>query len=292
MPARFLAAVAMFAHRMQNWRIALLVVVIGVVAGSVVVVGQTVTDEQSQDTSYLRVAHASPDAPAVDVYLNNESALTNVSFGAVSEYQQLPAGTYNVTVTAAGDREAVVFDGNLSVEPREAVTVAATGEITDNATTAFEPVVYSDDALTPDENTSAVSVVHLVPDAPTVDVTVAGTNTTIADNVSFQDASDYVNVPAGNYTLEVRQATAGDNGTVVTTVPVSLAGGEAYSGLAVGYLAPDDAPADTPFDVVVTRDATKTISLPSADDTTNETATPTTGTMTEPTTGTVTPDAG
>jgi hypothetical protein len=242
----------------------LLVVVVAalVVGAGLTAAGQSIVGEESQDSSFLRVAHASPDAPAVDIYVNNESTLTDVPFGTVSDYQSLPAGTYNVTITAAGDRDAVVFDGKVTLEPREVYTIAASGEVSEDAATDFEPVVYRDNALQPQENMSAVSVIHLVPDAPTVDVTVAEDGTVVADNVSFRNASDYVNVPAGNYTLQIREATADDNGTVVTTIAVELEEETAYSAMAIGYLDTMAAPADTPIDVVLTEDVTVSLTFP------------------------------
>lgn len=253
-------------HQSRNRTVGLVVVVVAVlvVGASLTVAGQQTQTGQAQDTSYLRVVHASPDAPAVDVYLDNQSVLTDVPFGTTSDYQSLPAGSYNVTITVAGDRDAVVFDGDVTVEPREVYTVAATGEVSEDAATGFEPVVVRDNALAPDDDTAAISVFHLIPDAPTVDVTVAGTDTVVADNVTFREASDYVNVPAGNYTLQIRQATADNNGTVVTSISASVEGGEAYSALAVGYLGPETAPEDRPFDVILTPDATRTIQLPNA----------------------------
>lgn len=62
-------------------------------------------------------------------------------------------------------------------------------------------------------------------------------------------------VPAGDYTLEVRPATADDDGAVATTVGVSVEGGTVYSAITAGYLSPDDEPADTPFEVIVAADA-------------------------------------
>lgn len=220
----------------------------------------------SQNTSYLRVVHASPDAPAVDVHVENETVLSNVSFGTVSDYLALPSGTYNVSIVANGT-DTAVFDGEVAVEPRSVTTVAATGEVTQDGEEPFEPVFFADDAFTPGANESALSVVHLSPDAPAVDITAGNGSVVLADNVSFGNASDYVTVPAGNYTVEIRPATAGNDGTVVATVDVSLAGGEAYSAFAVGYLTPDDAPAETPFQVVLTEDATLTLKLPSDDET-------------------------
>lgn len=261
------------------------IVLAAILVGSIVAIGgavsgQTTQEEDPQQTSYLRVVHASPDAPPVDVLVENESVLTDVPFGAVSDYLSLQAGTYNVTIAAAEDPETVVFEGEVTLEPRTVSTVAATGEISEDAATSFEPVFYSDDAVTPDANESAIRVVHLSPDAPTVDVTAANGSVVLADNVSYQNASDYVTVPAGDYTAEIRAATEGNDGDVVTTVDVSLEGGTAYSALAVGYLAPDEAPADTPFEVIPTEDASKTISLPSEEEadgtneSTSETETP------------------
>ncbi|PMP83067.1 MAG: cell wall anchor, partial [Chloroflexus aggregans] len=45
-------------------------------------------------TAKVRVIHASPDAPAVDVFVNGNAVLTNVGFFAASPYLDLPAGTY------------------------------------------------------------------------------------------------------------------------------------------------------------------------------------------------------
>ncbi|UWG48045.1 DUF4397 family protein [Halanaeroarchaeum sp. HSR-CO] len=220
------------------------------------------SDADPQQTSYLRAVHASPDAPAVDVMVENETVLENVSFGDVSEYLPVEAGTYNVTIAAAEDPDTVVFDGNVTLEPRTVTTLAATGEISDGAETSFEPVAFEDTAVTPGANDSAVRVVHLSPDAPTVDITAGDGSVVLAENVSYQNASDYATVPAGNYTVEIRAATADNDGDIVTTVDVSLENGTAYSAMAVGYLNPDEAPADTMFEVLTAEDATKTIVVP------------------------------
>lgn len=231
--------------------------------------GSSSDDGDPQDVTYLRVAHASPDAPAVDVYVDNESVLEDVSFGEFSDYLELNASTYNVTITAAGDRDAVVFDGDVTLERGTVTTVAAAGEVSENGTTEFGPRVYADDALTPsanvsdpDENESAVRVVHLSPDTPTVDVTAGDGEVVLAENVSFGSASEYVTVPAGNYTVEIREDTPEANGTVVATVDVSVEAGTAYTAWALGYTSPDEAPADTPFEVTLTEDATRTVVLP------------------------------
>lgn len=64
----------------------------------------------------LRVAHFSPDAPNVDVYLAGDVVLEDVPYRTVSQYLPVDAGTYPVKVTAAGDPETVVFDEEVAVE--------------------------------------------------------------------------------------------------------------------------------------------------------------------------------
>ena len=46
----------------------------------------------AQGNALVRVVHASPDAPAVDVYVDGNKALSNVPFFTASNYLPLPAG--------------------------------------------------------------------------------------------------------------------------------------------------------------------------------------------------------
>jgi len=238
--------------------------------GGVAAVDQT-SDGDQQQTTYLKVVHASPDAPPVDVMVENETVLSDVPFGAVSDYLALDAGTYNVTIAAAEDSETVLFDGEVTLEPGSVTTLAASGEVSEDAESAFELVAYGDTASTPADNESALRVIHLSPDAPPVDITAPGGNVVLVDGLSFQNASDYVTVPEGNYTLEIRAATENGNGPILTTVNMSLNGGTAYSAMAVGYQNPDEAPADTEFEVILTEDATSGTNGTNGTNETNET---------------------
>ena len=237
------------------------------VAGSLLTAGGVVatqlTDDAAepatQDTSYLRVAHAAPDAPAVDVAVDDETVVQNLSFGEVGDYLTLSAGTYNVTI-AANDTGTVVFDDTVALDPRSVTTVAAAGEVSDDASVPFSPIRYDDNAYEPTAGESAVSVLHLSPDAPAVDVTVGTGNetTVLAENVSYGEASDYVTVPAGNYTVDVREATADNDGPIVTTTEIALDNGSAHSALAIGTVDGES----EPFQVVRTEDATVDVDLP------------------------------
>ncbi len=51
---------------------------------------------QEEEPARVRVVHASPDAPAVDVWVEGSVALSDVSFKEITDYAELDAGTYNV----------------------------------------------------------------------------------------------------------------------------------------------------------------------------------------------------
>lgn len=78
--------------------------------------------------SSIRVWHNSPDAPAVDVIVNGQTALSNVPYGTASSYLPLPAGTYDVRVNVAGT-STTVFSGPVTLARGESYTAVALGSV-------------------------------------------------------------------------------------------------------------------------------------------------------------------
>lgn len=226
-------------------------VLLGFVGAGIATVGASGSGDADSGPAEVRVAHLSPDAPAVDVLVDGEAVLEGVEFGTISEYLSVPAGERTVTIRTTED-ESVVFEGEVSVEAGTAYTVAAVGEVSEET---FRPEIYVDDFEEPDEGNASVRLIHASPDAPPVDVTVEESGAVLYDNVTFGNASDYVTVPEGDYTLEVRRATEDDDGEVVTTFDASVEGGTVYSAVAAGYLSPDEAAGDEPFDLLVAVDS-------------------------------------
>ncbi|MEF8812881.1 MAG: DUF4397 domain-containing protein [Halovenus sp.] len=210
---------------------------VGLVAGS----AGLATAQSDDESARVRVIHLSPDAPSVDVLVDGSEALTDVAFGDISDYLALDPGTYTVTITAAGDPGTVAFEGDVSLEGGTDYTVAAIGELSEGT---FRPLGLVDDTRRPVRGITYLRVVHASPDAPAVDVTLFGGRLPLLKDVSFGDATDYLALPTGEYTVEIRPAGSDD---LVTAVDVELAGESAYTAFANGYLTPDDEPGDEPF---------------------------------------------
>jgi hypothetical protein len=201
-------------------------------AGTVLAVNPLASAQQPpSDMAMVRVVHASPDAPAVDVWLDGQPAIRGLAFGQFTGHTPVPAGNHRVQVTPAGAQsDSAVIDTNLELSARQAYTVMATGRLD-----AIQPLVLQDERTSP--NGSRARFVHASPGAPAVDIAVAG-GPVVISNVGFGGNSGYVEVPVGDAQLEVR--VAGTEPTVLA-VPATFTQGYVYTLAAVG-LAGDQPP--------------------------------------------------
>jgi len=204
----------------------------------------------------LRVAHASPDAPAVDVLVNGSVAVAGLEFGTVTDYLEVPPGEYDIAVNVAGT-ETTVFSAEDVELAAEDYTAVALGEVGSDDT-AFTVSIFEDtNGANIGNDEARVRAVHASPDAPAVDVTVDDGALTLFDGFAFGESSGYAVVPAGTYDVEVRPDTEDDDGPVVFEASgVTLDGRSTYTVFALGYLTPEDEGDDAPaFFLLPTLDA-------------------------------------
>jgi hypothetical protein len=181
----------------------------------------------------VRVIHASPDAPAVDVIANNDCAhplLTNVPFPAFSSYLSVPPATYSIKVTAAGNCGAIVIDANLTLAAGKEYSVFATGKLA-----SIAPYVLTDDRR-PLATAAKVRIVHTAPSAGNVDiyVTVPGASIAAATpafaNVPFRAETGYVNLAGGTYAVTVTPT--GTKTAAIGPATITVTDGRVYTAAA------------------------------------------------------------
>jgi hypothetical protein len=182
------------------------------------------------ETASVMVVHASPDAPGVDLLVDNAKVNTAaLTFPNNTGYLDVQAGRRNFKVNAAGTNTTVI-DANVDLTRDMNYSVFAI-----NTLSSIEPLVLEDDLSTPAAGKAHVRFVHLSPDAPAVDVAVTN-GPVIFSNRAFKSATAFTPVDAASYNLEVRLA---GTETVVLTVPnVQLATGRIYTIFARGFVAP------------------------------------------------------
>lgn len=186
------------------------------------------TDAPDAGKAWVRVLHASPDAPAVDVKVNDANVLTDVAFGTISDYLPVDAGSYDIKVCAAGT-DTCVIDANLTFADGSKTTIAATNLLAD-----IEAQVLSDTAA-PVADQAQVRVVHFSADTPAVDVLTQDGATAVVSGLAYPNATDYLPLAAGSYDLKVCAA-ADHSVCPLDPGALDLAAGTAYSVFAIGSL--------------------------------------------------------
>jgi hypothetical protein len=116
----------------------------------------------------VRIVHASPDAPAVDIYVNGGKVLENLPFREYSEYLALPAGGYSVDIKVTGT-DTLVANVPISVAAGKDYSAIAVG-YAGGKTPGFSALWLEDDNSLPANNGVKIRVVHTAPGAPEVDV--------------------------------------------------------------------------------------------------------------------------
>lgn len=180
-------------------------------------------------TADVLIVHASPDAPGVDIFVDNQGpAVSNLTFPANTGYVALNSGTRNVKVNVT-NTSTTVINADLNLDPNGAYTVFAIDSVS-----SIEPLVLADDLSTPAAGKAHVRFVHLSPDAPAVDIALAGGGAVVFANVAFKGFDGFTPLDAGTYDLEVRIA---GTGTVVLPLPgITLQTGKIYTVFAKGFV--------------------------------------------------------
>ena len=195
----------------------------------------------------IRVLHAAPMAPQVDVYatapgadLAANSPLGTFSFKEDLGPLQVPAGDYQIRVTLPNAPGTVVFDsGTVTLQDGNDFLIAAVENTTTGAAPISLMVANTFNAFEiHDINTPAdLRVVHASPDAPAVDIVVNDDfmNPPLVEDLAFTETAGYVSVPAADYNVKVTPA--GDPGVIVIDADLTLETAKSYSVVALGTLA-------------------------------------------------------
>jgi Domain of unknown function (DUF4397) len=179
----------------------------------------------------VRVVHASPDTPVVDVYVNGVRAFKALAFKEITNYAGLAAGSYRLQVVPAGKslvQGPMIISTTAKLEAGKDYSVVATG-----LREAIQPLLLVDNNTLPDPSKARVRFVHLSPDAPVVNVvSSAANNRKLFSKVGFEQAGEYVTMDAGRYNLAVQSAE--DDTTLLSLKGVPVGNGQVVTVFGMG----------------------------------------------------------
>jgi hypothetical protein len=107
------------------------------------IVNQVNLSELADDQARVRVVHASPDAPAVDIAVTKGDVLVaDLAFPDASDTLTVPAGTYDLEVRLAGTTDVELPLAGVTLEPGMVYSVYAIGLAGDGSLTVL-PIISS-----------------------------------------------------------------------------------------------------------------------------------------------------
>jgi len=155
----------------------------------------------SSGIGYLRLAHLSPNTPAVDVYLysfgdpNAMVVLDHVAYGDVSPYESVAPGEYTVAMRAAGAAASTkpVLSTTIDVVSGRAYTVAGMGPLSGLRLQVI------DDSLAMTRDAALVRVIQA--SMHQTSVTVTAGSTTLGSDLNFTTVTPYKVVKPGTVSV-------------------------------------------------------------------------------------------
>jgi hypothetical protein len=185
----------------------------GVALASVPAASAAIAHHQG-NTGWIRLAHLSPNTPAVDVYLysfGNPHAmivLHHVSYGTVSPYEKVTSGEYTVAMRGAGASPSSqpVLSTSVQIAAGAAYTVAGMGPAKGLRLQVLQ------DRLTAPPGRSLVRVIQA--SLKYQKVTVMANHRTLAKGLDFAHVTNYVSTPPGSFTVHFAGMGAKGSSTV------------------------------------------------------------------------------
>jgi hypothetical protein len=159
--------------------------------------------QQQTPLTSIRVLHLSPSAPAVDVFANMGATPVVEALGYLdgTAYLSIPEGTYDFDIAASGQpaSSAVLSVPGLALEAGKSYTAVAYDELN-----AIKPLALVDDFSGLAAGNIRVRAIHTAAAVGTVDIwniPAMGEAAKLYGDVPFGAVGDYLDLPAGAYTL-------------------------------------------------------------------------------------------
>lgn len=184
----------------------------------------------SPPAAQVRIIAASPDAPGVDLYLNNTVLAYNLGFGSVTSYIAVDANTATVAMNVVGTRQTLASAKNTFVTANQYTVLMGDGAA------SMQAVVFKDQTQAAPSGQISLRLIDQATHSGALDVYLvpAGRKVTavtpLKAGITLGTNTGYLNVPTGTYTLVLLAtgtAPTGDTVAIYTGAQVAYAGGSA-----------------------------------------------------------------
>ena len=189
---------------------------------SMVLFSSCTKDEPDTPKARVVVTHASPDAPGVDLLVDNSKVNSApLNFPSNTGYLSVNTGIRNIKVNVAGTTTSVI-NADITFEKDKNYSIFAV-----DAVSKISAIALEDDLTAPAAGKAHVRFAHLSPDAPAVDFAAASTGAVVFPNSAFKKTTGFTPLNAGTYNLDV--GVAGTSTVALVLAAVTLEAGKIYT---------------------------------------------------------------
>jgi hypothetical protein len=188
---------------------------------------------ESRSNVLVRMAHAIPGTPAVDLFVDDAKSFTDVSYKTVTPYKEISSGkhTYRLRLTGQDTAQPLAEGSDRLSDAGAHYTLwALTG--TGALSKAVDLKFIKDDLSPPANGKAKVRVLNSSPDMGEVDIYVQGKQDALFKGINFADENAYKEIDPINSALEVRPE--GKNFAALTIPNANFEAGKLYTIFIVG----------------------------------------------------------
>jgi Domain of unknown function (DUF4397) len=206
-----------------------------VLCGFILALGMTAClkngDIAPQNSGGLSIYHSSPDAPDVNIIIDNEVINTEAfKYKNYSNYVDVQAGDRRIKFNSYSNGANFV-DSTLSFEANKFYSLFMV-----NVVSKAEVIKTQDAGDFPSAGKAMVRFVHLSPDAPPVDINWQGETSLLFSGKAFKEVTVFQEVPAKTYIMEVK--VKGGSGITLVVPDVLIKEAGFYTILLEGFDSP------------------------------------------------------
>ncbi|SHE72603.1 DUF4397 domain-containing protein [Clostridium fallax] len=152
--------------------------------------------------SYVRLLHASPDSPSVDVYMSGKLIASNISFGEHTNYFEIAPDDYNVEIYLSGKKDTPLFSKYIEIYPKSYFTIGIINMFED-----IDLRRILDGSSGNNQNISFLRFIHYSPKAPLLNLSL-GRVKTLFKFMEYRESSGYYPLSPGIYTFNLSASNA------------------------------------------------------------------------------------
>lgn len=179
--------------------------------------------------AYIRFFHAlALETPVnVDIYVNNDLVISNLSYESFTNYLTAYPGSYEIKLYPTGNKTDLLLNAHVVLSPNMIYTAAIVGTSDDVGLEVIDDVVRN--SIT---TKSHMRFANLSETSEAVNIYIDGI--LVVEDLAYLDLTDYLSLKSGRHTMRVTISKTGQ--TVVSHPNLQLIAGNYYMTYVVGIL--------------------------------------------------------